>query len=125
MKIKELAYIHAEGYSSSSLKHGPFALLYENFPIVIIALDNEYFDKCMNAYEEIKSRKATIILITDRNHSAVKIQNVDNVIKISYNLSFGHLLSVIPLQILAYQLSVKNGYDPDYPKNLAKVVTVD
>ena len=66
LKIKEISYIHAEGYSTSSLKHGPFALLTKGFPVILIAPDNEHYAKSENAYEEIKSRHATIIFITDK-----------------------------------------------------------
>ena len=120
LKIKEISYIHAEGYSTSSLKHGPFALLDEGFPVILIAPDDEYYSKSMNAYEEIKSRHANIIIITDK-------QDCDkpNCIKIPYNETFRDLLSIIPIQIMAYELSLSRGLNPDMPRNLAKVVTVE
>lgn len=120
LKIKEISYIHAEGYSTSSLKHGPFALLDEGFPVILIAPDDEYYSKSLNAYEEIKSRHAEIIMITDD-----KDCEKENTIIIPYNLTFRHLLCVIPLQILAYKLSLARGLNPDMPRNLAKVVTVE
>lgn len=120
LKIKEISYIHAEGYSTSSLKHGPFALLDEGFPVILIAPDDEYYSKSLNAYEEIKSRQAEIIIITDDKEC-----DKDNTIIIPYNLTFRHLLCVIPLQILAYKLSLSRGLNPDMPRNLAKVVTVE
>lgn len=120
LKIKEISYIHAEGYSTSSLKHGPFALLDQGFPVILIAPDDEYYSKSLNAYEEIKSRHAEIIMITDDNTC-----DKDNTIIIPYNLTFRHLLCVIPLQILAYKLSLARGLNPDMPRNLAKVVTVE
>lgn len=119
LKIKEISYIHAEGYSTSSLKHGPFALLHKDFPVVLVAPDNEHFQKNENAYEEIKSRHASIIFITDKD------VNKDNMIKITHNESFQELLSIIPLQILAYKLSLDRDLNPDMPRNLAKVVTVE
>ncbi len=119
LKIKEISYIHAEGYSTSSLKHGPFALLHNDFPVVLLALDNEHYQKNENAYEEIKSRHASIIFITDKD------VNRDNMIKITYNESFQDLLSIIPIQILAYRLSLERKLNPDMPRNLAKVVTVE
>lgn len=119
LKIKEISYIHAEGYSTSSLKHGPFALLHEEFPVVLIAPDNEHYAKNENAYEEIKSRHATIIYITDNDVEK------ENVIRIHKNNSFQDFLSIIPLQILAYKLSLERGLNPDMPRNLAKVVTVE
>ena len=119
LKIKEISYIHAEGYSTSSLKHGPFALLHKDFPVVLVAPDDEHYQKNENAYEEIKSRHASIIFITDKD------VNKDNIIKIAYNKSFQELLTIIPLQLLAYKLSLDRGLNPDMPRNLAKVVTVE
>tara|TARA_B100001287_G_scaffold276853_2_gene290124 strand:+ start:13066 stop:14889 length:1824 start_codon:yes stop_codon:yes gene_type:complete len=120
LKIKEISYIHAEGYSTSSLKHGPFALLDKGFPVILIAPEDEYYSKSLNAYEEIKSRHAEIIMITDHEKC-----DKENSIIIPYNLTFRHLLSIIPLQILAYKLSLSRGLNPDMPRNLAKVVTVE
>ena len=120
LKIKEISYIHAEGYSTSSLKHGPFALLTKGFPVVLIALDNEHYAKSENAYEEIKSRHATIVFITDKEGV-----EKENMIKIKKNDSFQDFLSIIPLQILAYKLSLNRELNPDMPRNLAKVVTVE
>jgi glucosamine--fructose-6-phosphate aminotransferase (isomerizing) len=120
LKIKEISYIHSEGYSTSSLKHGPFALLDEKFPVIIIAPENEYYSKAENAYEEIKSRYAPVIFISNK-------ENIDkeNVIWIPKNNSFEDLLCILPLQLLAYKLSVSKGINPDVPRNLAKVVTVE
>jgi glucosamine--fructose-6-phosphate aminotransferase (isomerizing) len=120
LKIKELSYIHCEGYSTSSLKHGPFALLGDNFPVVLIAPDDHHFVKNENAYNEIKARHATVIWITDKD-----LKHMENVITIPSNKTYNSLLSVIPLQMIAYKLSVGKGINPDMPKNLAKVVTVE
>jgi glucosamine--fructose-6-phosphate aminotransferase (isomerizing) len=120
LKIKEISYIHAEGYSTSSLKHGPFALLTKNFPVILIAPDNEHYTKSENAYEEIKSRHANIVFITDKEGV-----EKENTIMIKKNRSFQDLLSIIPLQILAYKLSLARDLNPDMPRNLAKVVTVE
>ena len=124
LKIKEISYIHSEGYSTSSLKHGPFALLDENFPVIILAPDDKNYSKAQNAYEEIKSRDAPILFITNKrdihNH-----KEKENVLFVPKNKTFGDLLGVIPLQLLAYKLSISKGINPDMPKNLAKVVTVE
>jgi glucosamine--fructose-6-phosphate aminotransferase (isomerizing) len=120
LKIKEISYIHAEGYSTSSLKHGPFALLTKGFPVVLIAPDNEHYAKSENAYEEIKSRHAAIIFITDKEGV-----EKENMIMIKKNRSFQDFLSIIPLQMLAYKLSLARDLNPDMPRNLAKVVTVE
>jgi len=123
LKIKEISYIHSEGYSSSSLKHGPFALLDEKFPVIILNLDNHYRDKSLNCYHEVSSRKSPIIFITNDN----SIYNELNceIILIPENKTYGSLLGIIPLQLLAYYLSINKGINPDTPKNLAKVVTVE
>ena len=120
LKIKEISYIHAEGYSSSSLKHGPFALLEKDFPVILVAPENKYFAKNMNAYEEIKSRYAKIILITDK-------QDLDlpNTILVEKNECYGDLLCIVPLQLLALKLSLYKKCNADMPRNLAKVVTVE
>ena len=120
LKIKEISYIHAEGYSSSSLKHGPFAVLEKDFPVILIAPKNKYFDKNMNAYEEIKSRHANVLVITDD-----KDLDIENKICIPKNNMYGDLLSIIPLQLLAFKLSMARKLNADMPRNLAKVVTVE
>ena len=120
LKIKEISYIHAEGYSSSSLKHGPFALLEQDFPVILLALKNEYYFKSLNVYEEIKSRNAKIIVISNHDDDSI-----DEKIIIPTNEPYQDLLSIIPLQLLAYELAICNGINPDIPRNLAKVVTVE
>jgi len=120
LKIKEISYIHAEGYSTSSLKHGPFALLEPNFPVILLAPEDEHYSKSMNAYEEILSRHATIIMITDKYDC-----DKPNSIIIPLNQTYRNLLSIIPLQLLSYELSLSRGLNPDMPRNLAKVVTVE
>ena len=120
LKIKEISYIHAEGYSSSSLKHGPFAVLEKDFPVILIAPKNKYFDKNMNAYQEIKSRHANVLVITDD-----KDLDIENKICIPKNNMYGDLLSIIPLQLLAFKLSMARKLNADMPRNLAKVVTVE
>jgi glucosamine--fructose-6-phosphate aminotransferase (isomerizing) len=123
LKIKEISYIHAEGKSASSLKHGPFALLQPGFPVILIALDNEYFDKCLNTLEELKSRKAVVIFITN---TAISPNKADIVIQVPNDTKYiGDILCTIPLQMLAYHLSIARGLNPDFPRNLAKVVTVE
>lgn len=123
LKIKEISYIHSESYSTSSLKHGPFALLCEKFPVILIAPNDEHLSKNINAYHEIKSRDANILIIT--NDCVKEFEDKQNVIYIPFNKTYNNVLSVIPLQMLAYKLSVNKGINPDMPKNLAKVVTVE
>lgn len=121
LKIKEISYIHSEAYSSSCLKHGPFALLCDNFPVILIMPNDEHFSKNMNAYHEIKSRNANVLIITNKED----LNQCENVICVPYNKTYNSLLSIIPLQMLAYKLSINKGINPDMPKNLAKVVTVE
>ncbi len=117
LKIKEISYIHSEGYSSSSLKHGPFALLDKNVSVIIIDTINNTMIR--NCYEEVKSRYAPILVITNNNI------NHDNKIIIPYNKTFSSLLAIIPMQIIAYYCSLNKKINPDIPRNLAKVVTVE
>ena len=120
LKIKEITYIHAEGYSGSALKHGPFSLLDENMPVILVSPNNEYYSKMKNVYEEIKSRNSPILFITDD-----KDCNLKNSVIIPKNKIFSDLLCIIPLQIAAYYLSLEKGLNPDMPRNLAKCVTVE
>jgi glucosamine--fructose-6-phosphate aminotransferase (isomerizing) len=123
LKIKEISYIHSEGYSSSSLKHGPFALLDENFPVIIFNLDQAHRAKTLNCYQEVLSRNSPIIFITNDKSILNEIQS--EYILIPENKTYASLLGIIPVQLLAYYLSVNRGINPDKPKNLAKVVTVE
>ena len=123
LKIKEITYLHAEGYSASSLKHGPFALLDSDFLVILMGCFGEYKTKIMNCYEEIYSRNSPIIFIT--NDENVKLKEDSIVINICKNNSYESLLGIIPLQLFAYYLSIKKGINPDIPKNLAKVVSVE
>jgi len=127
LKIKEVSYIHSESYSASALKHGPFALLDEQFPVIIFNLNEEHRAKIMNCYEEIKSRHSPIFLVTndDNNDFIDSASNDTIVIRLTKNHSYGSLLGIVPIQLMAYYLSVYRNINPDIPKNLAKVVTVD
>ena len=115
LKLKEIAYIHAEGYSSSSLKHGTFALIEDKTPIIIIDIDDDNRDKNRNVYQEIKARNAFIIRISD----------LEGEIKIERNKTFGGLIANVYIQLMSYYIALEKGNHPDYPRNLAKVVTVE
>lgn len=123
LKVKEISYIHAEAYSSSSLKHGPFALLDAHFPVLLLNLEQTHKYKVINCYQEVASRNAPILLIT--NDANVATELGCGCLLIPENKSFASLLGVVPIQLLAYFHSVKRGNNPDKPKNLAKVVTVE
>ena len=120
LKIKEVTYIHAEGYSASALKHGPFAIIEDYTPIILLDLDNETRDKIDNTYQEIAARNAYIILITNREP-----ESRPNVIYIEYNKTYGGLIGNMVIQLFSYYLSLMRCINPDYPRNLAKVVTVE
>jgi len=119
LKIKEISYIHAEGYSSSALKHGPFALIENNLPVIILDIGEKYREKNRNAYEELKSRNARIIFITDEK------SGLENEILVDKNEIFGGLLANICIQLLTYYKAISKNINPDFPRNLAKVVTVE
>jgi glucosamine--fructose-6-phosphate aminotransferase (isomerizing) len=123
LKVKEISYIHTEAYSSSSLKHGPFALLEKGFPVILLIPNDEHYNKNRNAYHEIQSREANIIVVTD----AIDDNDLEseNTIYVPQNKTYSAVLTAIPLQMLAYLLAVSKGINPDIPKNLAKVVTVE
>jgi len=120
LKLKEIAYIHAEGYSSSALKHGPFALIETETPIILLDISDEYRDKNRNAFQEVSARNAFVLTITDSNESAN-----ENSLVIEKNGTFGGLLASVHIQLLSYYIAVANNYNPDFPRNLAKVVTVE
>lgn len=119
LKMKEISYIHAEAYSSSSLKHGPFALLDEGMLVILLSNIPSERNKLENAYQEIKARHAPIIVLSYEN-----IHHCPHYVNIPYHY-FSYLEANIVLQILALELSLAKGIHPDYPKNLAKVVTVE
>jgi glucosamine--fructose-6-phosphate aminotransferase (isomerizing) len=123
LKIKELTYIHAEGYSGGALKHGPFALLNDGLPVVLIILDDQHAELMRIAAQEVRARGAFTVVITDKPSLARNV--CDEVIVIPSNGPLTALLASIPLQLLAYEMSVLKGINPDKPKNLAKAVTVD
>jgi glucosamine--fructose-6-phosphate aminotransferase (isomerizing) len=123
LKIKEISYIHTEGYSASSLKHGPFALLDKHFPVIVLNLDSIHRNKIINCCQEVASRDAPILAIT--NDATFPSELAQDTVYIPENKTYASLLGIIPLQLLAYYLSVNKGINPDKPKNLAKVVTVE
>mmetsp|Transcript_13707 Transcript_13707/g.20525 ORF Transcript_13707/g.20525 Transcript_13707/m.20525 type:complete len:473 (+) Transcript_13707:737-2155(+) len=129
LKIKELCYLHAEGFSGGALKHGPFALIEGESgpdgptPLIAIILDDDHANLMRTAAEEVKARGAKVYVITD---NPVLAQGIDpNPVVIPSNGPLTALIAVLPLQLIAYELSVLKGIDPDVPRNLAKAVTVD
>jgi len=125
LKLKEISYIHAEGYAAAEMKHGPIALVDEEMPVVAIATNDPLYDKIHNNLEEVHSRKARLITITNEgNKDLEKIS--ESVIYLPSTLQdLQPLLTVIPLQLLAYYVADLKGVDVDQPRNLAKSVTVE
>ncbi len=126
LKIKEISYIHAEGYPAGEMKHGPIALIDKNFPAVVLATKDSVYDKILSAIEEIKARGGKVVAITTRGEGD-RVKKISNdVIEIPKTKEMlTPLLSVVPLQLIAYYAGVKRGYDVDKPRNLAKSVTVE
>jgi len=125
LKIKEISYIHAEGYPGGALKHGPFALIKQGTPIVLIILDDENKQLMNTALEEVACRGANTIVITPDPSLITSKKPPHTIIPVEENGLLTGLLAAVPLQLLAYYLSVQRNLDPDHPQNLAKVVTVD
>ncbi|MCK4453930.1 glutamine--fructose-6-phosphate transaminase (isomerizing) [Candidatus Parcubacteria bacterium] len=124
-KIKEIAYVHAEGMRAGELKHCELALIDENFPTIAICPSDSVYDKMKNAMEEIKARQGKILAVATEGNNEIK-NLVDDVIYIPKTLEMlTPILSVVPLQLFAYYVGVLRGYDVDHPKNLAKAVTVE
>ncbi|KAM9957845.1 hypothetical protein ACTFIW_012817 [Dictyostelium discoideum] len=123
LKIKEITYCHAEGYSGGALKHGPFALIEQDTPIILIILDDSNSPLMRVAAEEVKARGAHTIVIT--NNSTLAKHIAHDTILIPSNGILTALLAAIPLQLLAYEMAICKNIDPDRPKNLAKTVTTD
>jgi len=125
LKLKEISYIHAEGYPAAEMKHGPIALIDENMPVFVIATKKGQYEKIVSNIQEIKSRKGKIIAIVTEGDQQVK-ELADHVIEIPETLeAFTPLLATIPLQLLSYYIAVYRGCNVDQPRNLAKSVTVE
>lgn len=125
LKLKEISYIHAEGYPAAEMKHGPIALIDENMPVVFIATKNSSYEKVISNIQEVKARKGRVIAIVSEGDVDVK-EMADYVIEIPQtHEAFVPLLATIPLQLLAYHIAVMRGCNVDQPRNLAKSVTVE
>ena len=125
LKLKEISYIHAEGYPAAEMKHGPIALIDENMPIVIIAPKNGHYDKIVSNVQEIKARKGKVIAVVNKGDRQVS-EMADYVIEIPETSEcFSPIVASVPLQLLAYYIAVYRGANVDQPRNLAKSVTVE
>jgi len=126
LKLKELAYIHAEGYPAGEMKHGPLALIEDGMPVVVIAPKDEHYKKTISNMQEVIARGAKVLLITNKEDDQVVSENIWQKIEIeNIENDLYPFLVTIPLQKLAYYTALKKGYDIDKPRNLAKSVTVE
>jgi glucosamine--fructose-6-phosphate aminotransferase (isomerizing) len=125
LKLKEISYIHAEGYPAAEMKHGPIALIDEKMPVVFIAPHDRTYEKIMSNIQEVKARRGRVIAIVNEEEKNIS-QLADYLICVPQTLDlFSPVLSVIPLQLLAYYIAVLRGCNVDQPRNLAKSVTVE
>ena len=126
LKLKELAYVHAEGYPAGEMKHGPLALIEDGMPVVVLAPRDNYYQKTISNMQEVIARGAKVLLITNKSKDEVISENIWETIEVE-NTTYDLLpfLLTIPLQKLAYYSALKKGYDIDKPRNLAKSVTVE
>ncbi|MDB2341430.1 glutamine--fructose-6-phosphate transaminase (isomerizing) [Candidatus Pelagibacter bacterium] len=126
LKLKELAYVHAEGYPAGEMKHGPLALIEDGMPVVVLAPRDNYYQKTISNMQEVIARGAKVLLITNKSEDEVLSENIWQTIEVeSTNDDLLPFLLTIPLQKLAYYSALKKGYDIDKPRNLAKSVTVE
>jgi glutamine---fructose-6-phosphate transaminase (isomerizing) len=126
LKLKELSYVHAEGYPAGEMKHGPLALIEEGMPVVVLAPRDNYYKKTISNMQEVIARGAKVLLITNKSNDEVISENIWQTIEVeNTNDDLLPFLLTIPLQKLAYYSALKKGYDIDKPRNLAKSVTVE
>ncbi len=125
LKLKEISYIHAEGYPAAEMKHGPIALIDENMPVVVVATKDDTYEKIISNIQEIKARKGNVIAIVTEGDEIIR-KMADYVLEVPDTIpAFSGLLAVIPLQLLSYHIAVLRGCNVDQPRNLAKSVTVE
>ena len=125
LKLKEISYIHAEGYPAAEMKHGPIALVDENLPVVFIATKDSYHEKIISNIQEIKARKGKVIAVITEGDDVITKMADDVIVVPPADELLAPMLSVIPMQLLAYYIGVAKGLDVDKPRNLAKSVTVE
>ena len=126
LKLKEISYIHAEGYAAGELKHGPIALIDEKMPVIVIAPHDRIFDKTVSNMQEVAARGGKIILITDRKGAAnATVKTMETIVLPDVPEFIAPIVYALPIQLLAYYTAVFMGTDVDQPRNLAKSVTVE
>ena len=125
LKLKEISYIHAEGYPAAEMKHGPIALIDENMPVVFIATKDKSYDKIVSNIQEVKARNGVVIAIVTEGDNNIKFM-ANHVLEVpETHEALMPLLAVIPLQLLSYHIAVMRDCNVDQPRNLAKSVTVE
>ena len=125
LKLKEISYIHAEGYPAAEMKHGPIALIDADMPTVVIAIKTEHYEKVVSNIQEIKAREGKIIAIVNEGDIAVS-EIADHIIEVpEVDERLSPILTTIPLQLISYHIAVMRGCNVDQPRNLAKSVTVE
>ena len=125
LKLKELSYLHAEGYPAGEMKHGPLALIEEGLPVIIVAPKDKYFEKTLSNMQEVIARGGKILFITDNKQDSIS-ENIRFGIRVPYLDNFlSPILLTVPLQLLAYHVALLKNCDIDKPRNLAKSVTVE
>jgi len=125
LKLKEISYIHAEGYAAGEMKHGPIALVDDNLPVVVIAPQDAWYEKILSNIQEVKARKGNVIAVVSEGDVVLKEMADDSIEIPATHPALAPLLAVIPLQLLAYHMAVLRGCNVDQPRNLAKSVTVE
>ena len=125
LKLKEISYIHAEGYAAGEMKHGPIALVDDNLPVVVVAPHDDYYEKIVSNIQEVKARKGNVIAIVTEGDTGLKKMANDTIEIPRSHPAVAPLLAVLPLQLLAYHIAVLKGCNVDQPRNLAKSVTVE
>jgi glucosamine--fructose-6-phosphate aminotransferase (isomerizing) len=125
LKLKEISYIHAEGYPAAEMKHGPIALVDDKLPVVFVATKDAYYEKVISNVQEIKARKGRVIAVASEGDNIITTMSDDVMLVPGIDEVIAPLLSVIPLQLLSYYVGVAKSYDVDKPRNLAKSVTVE
>src|SRR5690606_22518410 len=125
LKLKEISYIHAEGYPAAEMKHGPIALVDENMPVIIIAPKQMHYEKIVSNIQEIKARNGKVIAVVTENDKQIS-RLADHIIEIpEVNEAFSSIVAAIPLQLLSYYVAKNRNCNVDQPRNLAKSVTVE
>jgi len=125
LKLKEISYVHAEGYAAGEMKHGPIALIDEQMPVLMLVPHNEIFEKTLSNMEEVRARGGRIIAVTDNDDAELREKTDATLLVPTVHDDFLPVLTVVPLQLLAYHIAVLKGTDVDQPRNLAKSVTVE